>query len=976
MPTSLKTGFTAKIAIRSLLIGLSAFAVLRLLAWFSAQNGFGTEPDSRIFGGLALTAAALMVVALALQIRQMLDELREAARSSDRRFRNLLRDVDAIVWDADPATFQFRFVSERAQEILGYPVEQWLKEPDFWSRHLHAEDREWVLASCRKAGETGGDTTLEYRMIAADGRVVWIRDNARVVLGGKGPAQLRGLMVDITETKQAQHALQKSEATNRALLGAIPDLMLRIRSDGTYLNCKASRELPFGVDPASMIGSNVLKVLPPEVAVEAMFLIGRALDTGDTQVHEFRLYGDDASRDLEARIVASGENEVLVLVRDITSRKRAEEAVRAAEAELRRVLSSVSDCIWTAEVDSDGQVRLLYISPVIAKISGRPPEYYAGPEQWYGQAHPDDRARFEEFLRQTAARPGGSRQIEYRVVWPDGSIRWVRTAATASRLDENRVRVDGVDADITGSKLADEARRQASEALEAVIQASPLAIFALDLEGRIKSWNPAAERIFGWAACEVLDISMPLLGAPDPEVFHALIERGKRGEMMNGIEVTQQRKDGSLVEVAIWTALLRDEAGAPSGFMTVAADISQRRQLEEQLRQSQKMEAVGRLAGGVAHDFNNLLTVITGYGYMLLDDLQANRCEPLRGSVEEILRAVDKASALTNQLLAFSRRQIARPKPIDLTVLVADMDRMLRRVIGEHIEVVAELSPDLGIVRADPGQIEQVLMNLIVNSRDAMPGGGRITVRTENVEFDVDSATVPFGAPRGRYVKLSVTDTGHGMDEATKARVFEPFFTTKDPGKGTGLGMSLVYGIIKQAGGEIEVASGVGEGTSIAIYLPRIEEAAQQGSEAPAPSEAECGSETILLVEDEDDVRKLVVDVLTQRGYSVLETSRPDEAVLMCEEHPKEIHLLLTDVVMPGMNGRELAERLAWMRPEMKAVYMSGYTQDAKICGGLEALFLRKPFTPSVLAKKIRQVLDEAGETEPVSHGPGSAVSN
>ncbi len=967
----MKTSFTAKIAIRSLLIGLSAFAVLRLLAWFSAQNGFGDEPDSRIFGGLALIAAVLMVVALALQIREMLNALREAARSSDRKFRDLLRDVDAIVWDADPATLQFRFVSERAQEILGYPVEQWLKEPDFWSRHLHAEDREWVLASCHKTADTGGDTKLEYRMIAADGRVVWLRDNARLVLSGKGPALLRGVMVDITETKQAQQALQKSEATNRALLGAIPDLMLRIRGDGTYLNCKAPREAAFGLDAASMIGSNVIKVLPPEVAVDTMFLIGQALDTGETQVHEFRLPPHDVPRDFEARIVPSGEDEVLALIRDITSRKRAEEAVRAAEAELRRVLSSVSDCIWTAEVDSDGQVRLLYISPVIAKISGRPPEYYTGPEQWYAHAHPEDSERFEKFVRQTAARPGGSGRIEYRVVWPDGSIRWVRTAATASRLDEQRVRVDGVDADITASKQADEARRQASEALEAVIQASPLAIFALDLDGRIRSWNPAAECIFGWAAREVLDISMPLPGAPAPEIFHALIERGRRGEVMNGVEVTQQRKDGSLVEVAIWTALLRDEAGAPSGFMTVAADTSQRRQLEEQLRQSQKMEAVGRLAGGVAHDFNNLLTVITGYGYMLLDDLQQEGSEPLRSNVEQILCAVDKASALTNQLLAFSRRQIARPKPIDLTVLVANMDRMLRRVIGEHIELVAELSAGLGIVRADPGQIEQVLMNLIVNARDAMPGGGRITVRTENVEFDREATAVPFGAPLGRCVKLSVTDTGHGMDEATRARLFEPFFTTKDPGKGTGLGMSLVYGIVKQAGGEIEVASAMGDGTSIAICLPRIEEAAEQRSEAPAPSKAECGSETILLVEDEDDVRKLVVDVLTQRGYSVLETSRPEEAVHICQAHPKEIHLLLTDVVMPGMNGRELAERLAWMRPDMKTVYMSGYTQDAKISGGLEALFLRKPFTPSVLAKKIRQVLDEAGEIEPLPQGPG-----
>jgi two-component system cell cycle sensor histidine kinase/response regulator CckA len=948
-----------------LLIGVSAFVVLRLLAWFSERGGFGTQPDARIFTALALTAVGLMVVALALQIRQMLFELREAARTSDRKFRDLLRDVDAVVWDADPLTLQFRFVSERAEEILGYPVKQWLEEPDFWARHLHPDDREWVLAACRRAAETGGDIKLEYRMIAAGGRVVWIRDNARMALPAKPRGQLRGLMVDITEIKQAQQALQKSETTNRALLNAIPDLMLRIRGDGTYLACKPSRDLPFGSGPLPAAGRNVSDVLPPDAARHKLVLIQQALKTGQTQVHEFRLAVNGAERDLEARIVPSGDNEVLVLVRDITARKRADEALRAAEAELRRVLSSVSDCIWTAEAAADGDVRFLFVSPVIEKISGRPPTYYAGLGEWCAQAHPEDRERLDRFVRQMAVGRDGSSQIEYRVIWPDGSVHWVRSTVTASRVDEMRVRLDGVDADITAHKLADEARRQAAEALEAVIQASPLAIFALDLEARVKSWNPAAERIFGWTAEEVLDRRMPLLREPDPEVFRARIERGKRGEMMNGLEVTQPRKDGTPVDLAIWTALLRDESGAPSGFMTVAADISERKQLEAQLRQSQKMEAIGRLAGGVAHDFNNLLTVITGYGYMLLDEIDGAGGEALRANVSEILRAVDRASALTNQLLAFSRRQVARPKPVDLTALVANMDRMLRRLIGEHIELVVEPGPGLGAVRADPGQIEQVLMNLIVNARDAMPGGGRITVRTEKVESAREFARLRLNPAPGRYVKLSISDTGHGMDETTKARIFEPFFTTKEQGKGTGLGMSLVYGIVKQGGGEIEVTSEAGKGTTVSIYLPGTAEAVPKPAAPPLPAGNECGTETVLLVEDEEEVRRLVVDLLLHRGYTVLEAAHPADALRICQEYPREIHLLLTDVVMPEMNGRELAERLAWVRPDMKVVYMSGYTHDAKIGNGLEALLLKKPFTPAALAQKLRQVLDHASDTEP-----------
>ncbi|MGE5571177.1 MAG: PAS domain S-box protein [Rhodospirillales bacterium] len=953
-----------KLALRSLLIGLGAFAALRLLAlYFSAQRGVAAEPDARIFAGFALTAVVLIAVAVVLQVRQMLVELGEAARTSDRKFRDLLSDVDAIVWDAEPATFRFRFVSRRASEILGYPVEQWLDEPDFWVRRLHPDDRDRVLAARRKLAVTGGDHRLEYRMTAADGRVVWIRDDARMVLGEKGPVQLRGLMVDITEIKQAQQALQKSEATNRALLGAIPDLMMRIRGDGTCVDCKPSRDLPLGTAQAPVVGRNIAAILPPEAAAEMASLIRRVIETREPQLCELRLPVDGILRDIENRIVASGEDEVLVLARDITARKRADEALRAAEAELRRVLGSISDCIWTAEVEPDGSARYLYISPVVEKITGRPPAYFLEPENWCGQAHPEDRERLREFLRQVAAGRAPGPQIEYRVVWPDGTIRWVRGAATASPLDGRRVRLDGIDADITAHKLADEALRQTSQALQAVIQASPLAIFSLDLEARITSWNPAAVRIFGWTEEEALGRPISTLLHQPPAVFRSRIERGKRGEMMNGVEVTQRRKDGSFVNLTIWTALLRDAAGAPSGFITVAADISERRRLEEQLRQAQKMEAIGRLAGGVAHDFNNLLTVMSGYGHMLLDDLEGEAAAPLRVNVQEILRAVERASSLTNQLLAFSRRQIARPKPVDLRMLVANMDRMLRRVIGEHIELVAELSP-VWTVRADPGQIEQVLMNLIVNARDAMPRGGRITVRTENLEADRKSSRV-LGIKPGRYVKLSVIDTGQGMDEETKAHLFEPFFTTKKQGKGTGLGMSLVYGIVKQSGGEIRIASELGKGTTVAIYLNAVKGGVLAKPDSLETPQTERGSETVLLVEDEDEVRRLVVDLLSQRGYTVLEASHPDAAVQICREHAEEIHLLLTDVVMPGMNGRELAERLAWVRPHMKVIYMSGYTDDAKIGNGLETLLLKKPFTPAALARKIRQVLDHAAEVEP-----------
>jgi nitrogen-specific signal transduction histidine kinase/ActR/RegA family two-component response regulator len=404
---------------------------------------------------------------------------------------------------------------------------------------------------------------------------------------------------------------------------------------------------------------------------------------------------------------------------------------------------------------------------------------------------------------------------------------------------------------------------------------------------------------------------------------------------------------------------LRDSASAASGFLTMAADLTERKSLERQLQQAQKMEAVGRLAGGVAHDFNNLLTVITGYGYMLLEDL-ANQPVP-RGNVEQILRAVDRASALTNQLLAFSRRQVSPPKTIDVNELVLNMDKMLRRVIGEDIELVTALSPDAGKINADPGQIEQVIMNLVVNSRDAMPEGGRITIETANATLDEEYARIHLTARPGEYVMLSVIDTGEGMDEETRAHIFEPFFTTKEPGKGTGLGLAQVYGIVKQSDGEITVESAPSQGTRVQIYLPRISGTVSADEEERGEADRAEGTETVLLVEDEDDVRRLVCEVLEQHGYTVLSAAEPQEAIEICRTYRRQIDLLLTDMVMPQMGGRELADRTGWIRPDMRVLFMSGYTDDAMLGVAVSepgVAFLKKPFTPAVLTRKIREVLE------------------
>jgi nitrogen-specific signal transduction histidine kinase/CheY-like chemotaxis protein len=409
----------------------------------------------------------------------------------------------------------------------------------------------------------------------------------------------------------------------------------------------------------------------------------------------------------------------------------------------------------------------------------------------------------------------------------------------------------------------------------------------------------------------------------------------------------------------VWTAPLRDREGQIRGTISIDSDISEQKSLEEQFRQSQKLEAVGRLAGGVAHDFNNLLTVIQGYSEMIAGEAEG----PLLDYAREIQYASSRASALTTQLLAFSRRQVRQPKVLDLNEVVAHSLKLLQRVIGEDIEIVTRLDRALRNVKVDPIHIDQVIMNLVVNARDAMANGGRLTIETQNQWLDADYGKRHIGVPPGGYAMIAISDTGAGMTPETRSRLFEPFFTTKESGKGTGLGLSIVYGIVKQNQGEIMVYSEPAKGTTFKIYLPAVDEAGFDTGE-PAVVMAH-GSETVLVCEDEEQIRDLVGRMLAMQGYQVLVAASPAEAIETSRRCPGPIHLLLTDVVMPRMNGLDLAREITRSRPETRVLYMSGYT-DAHIASALEmdrnAALLQKPFTPASLSSGIRRVLGRPGE--------------
>jgi two-component system, cell cycle sensor histidine kinase and response regulator CckA len=489
------------------------------------------------------------------------------------------------------------------------------------------------------------------------------------------------------------------------------------------------------------------------------------------------------------------------------------------------------------------------------------------------------------------------------------------------------------------------------------MDSAPLAIWTMDLEGTVTFWNPAAEAMFGWSAAEAVGHPLPVIPEDQGDEFRSWLDRFRAGETFTGVERKRRRKDRALIDVSIWTAPLRDSSGNIQGVMAIDGDISQRKMLEEQFRQSQKLEAVGRLAGGVAHDFNNLLTVIGGYSEMLKQEVQGDG--QLEEYAQEIQNATSRGGALTVQLLAFSRRQISQPRILDLNQTVTQSIRMLKRVIGEDIEVVTRLAPGLGRIQADPIHIDQVLMNLVVNARDAMNGGGAITIETSNVTLGREYVERHIGVEPGNFCLLSVSDTGSGMTAETRSRLFEPFFTTKEPGKGTGLGLSIVYGIVKQNGGEIGVYSELGHGTTFKIYLPMVEVPSDFTTQTQGTGERP-GTETVLLCEDEPWIRKLVATMLTKQGYRVLESDSPEEA-LQIAGGGGMIDLLLTDIVMPGMNGFDLALRVHELRPDIKTLYMSGYT-DTQISRGWVIEpgipFLQKPFTATVLSEKVREALE------------------
>jgi len=659
------------------------------------------------------------------------------------------------------------------------------------------------------------------------------------------------------------------------------------------------------------------------------------------------------------------------IMSDVTERKQAEKALQESEQRYRQVVENAVEIIYTT--DSNG--NFTFANSAALKASG----YTLTELRLYNYLDlvvPEHRNRLSELYKRQFREKLPATYAEFPFFSKSRDVVWFGQNASLVMEEDRIVGFHLIARDITERKQAEEKLRQSEKQYRLLAENATDVIWTTDTDLRITYISPSVTRMLGYTVEEFLAQERLNL-TPSSNLMaqkvleeELAVEKGEEKDLHRSriLELEVPCKDGSIKWTETSASFIRDLKDNATGILGVTRDITERkgaeeklRQTEEQLRQSQKMEAMGRLAGGIAHDFNNLLTIIRGYSQLFLHDLKKG--DPMEKGIEQIEKATHRAADLIRQLLAFSRRQVMEMRPLDLNNLLSDLEKMLRRIIGEDIVLANLLAEDLGRIKADPGQIEQVLINLVVNARDAMPSGGKITIETAHVVLDEEHARDQTDLPSGPYVELSISDTGIGMAPEVRDRIFEPFFTTKEKGKGTGLGLSTVYGIVKQSGGDICVFSEPGKGTTFKIYLPIANEPLKERKGKVVEEKMPRGKETILIVEDFEEVRELAVEVLERQGYKLLKAGNGNETLQICKGYKDQIHLMVTDVVMPGMSGRELADRIKSFHPGMKILYTSGYADDTVVRYGvpMEGVnYLQKPFTMEGLARKVREVLDDS----------------
>jgi PAS domain S-box-containing protein len=883
--------------------------------------------------------------------------------------------------------------------VTGYRPEEYEADPHLWYRMIYPPDRDAVTAQVAQllAGETV--TPLDHRLVHKDGSIHWVKNTPAPHYDDQGQlVAYDGAIIDITERKALEEVWRRYEF----IVNTSKDFMTLIDHEHVYVAVNEAYCQALGRSRAEIVGRSVAEAWGKERYLNQIKpALDKCLSGKEVHYQGWFDVADQGRRCFDVVYFPYADDNknfthAVVVSRDITKLKWAEEEVQRRNREL--VL--LNQVIATSVVGLEPELILDTVCRELAQTFDVPhaaamlfnedktaglvvAEYRVGDRPMaLGQTIPvADNPVFHHLLTQQTPLVVNDAPNDLRM--PHSALRQQQIVSfmllplivdnqvlgglgladgqphTFSTGDVNLAWsvADQVAGSLARTRLIQEHRR-----LSTAIEQTADSVIITDLDGKIVYVNPAFEQASGYKRAEVMGQNPRIFqsGKHNPAFYQKLWQTISSGQVWKG-RFVNKKKDGAFYTLEATLTPVRNDGGTIVNYLALERDVTRVLQLEEQLRQAQKMEAIGRLAGGVAHDFNNILTIINGHSELLLQrHLEPEG--PMRWEIEQIHEAGERAAVLTHQLLAFSRRQSIQPQVLNLNDVIVGLQKMLRRLIDMDIELNFKLAPDLGLIKADRNQLDQVLMNLVVNARDAMPDGGQLTLDTANIDLDETYAEQHLELTPGAYVLLTVSDTGLGFDAETQGHIFEPFFTTKEPGKGTGLGLSTVYGIIRQSKGHIWVYSEVGRGTTFKIYLPRVTSAAAEVIvPPPLPTGSLEGTETILLVEDEESVRVVARKFLQKKGYKVLEAGHPKEALQLCQKHPGQIDLLITDVIMPDMNGRELAERLGRTFTQLKVLYISGYANDALNQHGLlgaEIAFLEKPFSSDALARKVRAILD------------------
>ncbi|MEM4408060.1 MAG: PAS domain S-box protein [Candidatus Caldarchaeum sp.] len=750
-------------------------------------------------------------------------------------------------------------------------------------------------------------------------------------------------------------AIDSERRYSETIIESLPLGLLALSEDLNAISANGHFLKMFRLKKEEISGKPVFDFLPfKELAQEVKMVMSTGQPKRDVIFNarsgeELRYYRTSISEmsDSERRA------RLLLAFEDITDVERIRREMEESEKSIQAIVEGLNAIIWEAESDPP---RLTFVSKGAESLLGYPPEMWlSDPDFWYTHVHPDERdAVLSKCIRDS--RSGIDHVLEYRMIARNGSIKWIRDIVhVMPNLNGSGYKLRGVMIDVTESKKQEETLRLQGAALEDIADT----VIITDKNGIIEYVNSSFENLTGYLREEVIGRETPRIlksGAHDDTFYRNLWRTISSGTTFRAL-FTNRKKTGEVYYEEKTITPLKNAQGDITHYVSAGKDVTQQKKLEEELLHAQKMEAIGRLAGGVAHDFNNILTAALGHCDLLLK--KVGRGSPLAKNVTEIKKAIERGKSLTSQLLTFSRKQVTHPKVLNITRLIIDMENMLKRLIGTHIELHTNLDQDLWNTLADESQVEQVILNLVVNSRDAMPQGGRITISTSNA-VPPPSCIYATSLQEG-CVKLTVEDTGSGIDPEVMPHIFEPFFTTKEVGKGTGLGLATVHAIVKQSGGHIEVHSEKNKGTRFTVYLPRTEENEERLQQEERKAVAFYGHETILVVEDEDAIREIICDFLREKGYNVLAASNGEEALGVCKQFTEPIHLMITDLVMPKIKGNELAELIAPLHPKIKIIYISGYAMDSDLNTRLkehETEYIQKPFEMEELLSKIRRLLD------------------